>query len=34
MYPIGELYYFIKDNAAIAAKLETALTKIATLPQG
>lgn len=34
MYPIGELYYFIKDNATIAAKLETALTKIATLPQG
>ncbi|MDE6191117.1 MAG: potassium channel family protein [Muribaculum sp.] len=29
LYPIAELYYFIKDNASIAAKLETALASIA-----
>lgn len=28
MQPIGELYFYIKENAAIALKLESALTKI------
>lgn len=27
--PLGELYYFIKENAEIAMKLETALTEVA-----
>jgi hypothetical protein len=29
LQPVIELYFFIKDNAALARKLETALTKIA-----
>lgn len=29
MQPVGELYFLIKDNAAIALKLEAAFTKIA-----
>lgn len=29
MYPVAELYYFIKDNSILATKLEAALTRVA-----
>ncbi len=33
LYPVAELYYFIKDSASLAMKLETALTAVATSPR-
>ena len=34
LQPVFELYYFIRDNAEIARKIETAITKIANTPSG